>query len=88
MSAMEPLLTPRQLAAFLGVRVSTISGWTRNGVIPCVVLHAGKRRRVVRFLQSEIEKWVITRRSTARGDWNKYVRKKDESSEQGKKAPK
>ncbi len=59
---MQSLWTPKELARFLGIRVSTISEWTRQGIIPCVVLKVGERRRVVRFRESEIEEWLDSNR--------------------------
>jgi len=64
---MQSLWTPKELAGFLGIRESTVSEWTRQGIIPCVVLKVGERRRVVRFRLAEIEEWLDSTRSAALG---------------------
>jgi excisionase family DNA binding protein len=50
---MHPLLTPSQVAAVLGVKVSTVYQWTHERYIPFV-----KVGRLVRFNPVDIENWV------------------------------
>jgi excisionase family DNA binding protein len=52
----EQLLTPQQMAGKLGVAVSTIYQWTHTGFIPHV-----KLGRLVRFRESDVEKWLNNR---------------------------
>ncbi len=53
----EPLMTPRQAAELLSVRVSWVYGAVREGTLPCVRLG-----RHIRFMRSELERWVLTQR--------------------------
>lgn len=53
---MTKLLTPQQLADWLGVKLSTIYQWTHIGYIPHV-----KLGKFVRFRESEIVKWIEKR---------------------------
>ena len=54
----EPLLTAAEAAAMLSVRRSWIADAARSGHIPCVRI--GKH---VRFLRSDLERWVSEQRS-------------------------
>ncbi len=53
---MTKYLNPQELAAMLGVDVSTIYGWTSSKKIPYL-----KISRLVRFRPEEIEKWIKER---------------------------
>lgn len=53
---MTKYLKPQELAAMLGVDVSTIYGWTSAKKIPYL-----KISRLVRFRPEEIEKWIKER---------------------------
>ena len=57
---MEDLLTPKELASMLKVRVSTISMWARQNKIPHYVISAGRgskrERRIVRFSMKD---WML-----------------------------
>lgn len=44
------LLTPREAAALLGVRVSTVTRWANSGKLRCVFTPGGHRR----YLESDI----------------------------------
>jgi excisionase family DNA binding protein len=54
----EPLLTAAEAATMLAVRPSWIGDAARNGHLPCVRI--GKH---VRFLRSDLERWVGEHRS-------------------------
>ena len=54
----EPLLTPAEAAALLAVRRSWVYDAARNGQLPCV-----RVGRHLRFLRSDLERWVSERRS-------------------------
>ena len=53
----EPLLTPAEAAALLAVRRSWVYDATRHGELPCV-----RVGRHLRFLRSDLERWVSARR--------------------------
>ncbi len=57
-SLAEPLLTAAVAAKLLSVRTSWVYDAARNGELPCVRL--GKH---LRFLRSDLERWVAERRS-------------------------
>jgi excisionase family DNA binding protein len=54
----EPLLTPAEAAALLSVRRSWVYDAARQGDLPCV-----RVGRHLRFLRSDLEAWVTSRRS-------------------------
>ncbi len=49
-SLLDQLMTARQVAAILQLRVSTVEDYARRGVLPCIKL--GRHRR---FLRSQVE---------------------------------
>ena len=53
----EPLLKPDQAAALLAVRTSWVYEAVRNGRLPC--LRIGRH---VRFLRSDLERWLADKR--------------------------
>jgi excisionase family DNA binding protein len=53
----EPLLSAPQAAAVLSVRTSWVYDAARSGSLPCV--RVGKH---VRFLRSDLERWVAEQR--------------------------
>ncbi len=53
MATMDKLLTVEEMAAILGVAVSTIYQWTHQEYIPHI-----KIGRLVRFKQWQVEKWL------------------------------
>jgi len=58
---MEKLLTPDQIAEYLGVKKSTIYQWTHEGYIPYV-----KLGKFVRFKVSNVERWLEKRSTEGR----------------------
>jgi excisionase family DNA binding protein len=54
---MENLVSARELAASLNVSLSTVYSWVERGQIPAQ--HVG---RCLRFVPSEIERWLETQR--------------------------
>jgi len=60
------LLTPKQVAAILGVAISTVHKWAYQGLLPCVVLKQGKRKSVIRFRQEVLEEWIRKREIDSR----------------------
>ncbi len=57
----KELLNTAQLAEWVNVKESTIRKWTHYGFIPHV-----KIGRCVRFMESEIEKWLQERSEKGR----------------------
>jgi excisionase family DNA binding protein len=60
-SLAEPLLTADDAAGLLSVRRSWVYDAVRDGRLPCV--RVGKH---VRFLRSDLERWVREQRSPSR----------------------
>lgn len=58
---MEPLLTPDQIAAKLGIKLSTVYQWTHQGFIPHI-----KLGKLVRFREPDIVKWLEGRAHAGR----------------------
>jgi len=54
---LEPLLTASAAAELLSVRTSWVYDAARQGELPCV--HVGKH---VRFLRSDLERWIAEQR--------------------------
>ena len=59
----DALLSIEDVARRLGIRPSTVRSGVKRGVIPAVVLWAGRRRSLVRFEAEAIEKLIRERRS-------------------------
>jgi excisionase family DNA binding protein len=57
----KDLLNTAQVAEWLNVKESTVRKWTHYGFIPHV-----KLGRCVRFMESEIEKWLRERAEKGR----------------------
>jgi excisionase family DNA binding protein len=58
---MPKLLTPQQIADYLGVKPSTIYQWTHQGFIPHV-----KLGRLVRFREKTVMEWIAKREDRGR----------------------
>ena len=58
---MSRLLTPAEMAEYLGVKESTIYQWTHQGYIPHV-----KLGRLVRFRLDKVVKWVEKKETNGR----------------------
>ena len=58
---MNRLLTPQQIADYLGVKTSTIYQWTHQGFIPHV-----KLGRFVRFREKTVMEWIGKRENAGR----------------------
>ena len=59
---MERLLLPQDVAALIGVKLSTIYQWTHLGYIPHV-----KLGRLIRFKRISIQKWLERQEIDGRG---------------------
>jgi excisionase family DNA binding protein len=59
----EKFLTPEQAAEYLGgLNSRTVTRWAREGYLPSYPIGEGKRR-LWRFLESDLERWMLSRRS-------------------------
>ena len=62
------LLTPKNVADMLQVSQATISRMcTKTGGLPHIVLRKGRRKKVIRFRQDEVERWLRSRTLSAAG---------------------
>jgi excisionase family DNA binding protein len=56
-------LTPEQAADYLGgLNSRTVTRWAREGYLPSYPIGEGKRR-FWRFLESDLEAWMLSRRT-------------------------
>jgi hypothetical protein len=59
----QRFLDPEQAAAFLGgLNSRTVTRWAREGYLPAYPIGEGKRR-LWRFLESDLEIWMLSRRT-------------------------
>ena len=58
---MKTLLTAKQTAEYLNVKLSTIRKWTHLGFIPCV-----KMRGTVRYDLAKLDAWIEKRSTEGR----------------------
>jgi excisionase family DNA binding protein len=57
----EKLLKPKELQTILGLGKSIIYRMLASGVIPCVLVTEGQRRRSFRVRSRDLEKWMKVR---------------------------
>jgi excisionase family DNA binding protein len=56
-------LSPEQAAKYLGgLNSRTVTRWAREGYLPAYPIGEGKRR-LWRFLEIDLEKWMLSRRT-------------------------
>ena len=55
------LITARQVAEELNLRISTVYAAANDGRIPCVRLWKGKRRSLIRFRREDIDRLIQER---------------------------
>jgi hypothetical protein len=59
----QRFLDPEQAAVFLGgLNSRTVTRWAREGYLPAYPIGEGKRR-LWRFLDSDLEQWMLARRT-------------------------
>jgi excisionase family DNA binding protein len=59
----QRFLDPEQAAVFLGgLNSRTVTRWAREGYLPAYPIGEGKRR-LWRFLESDLERWMLSRRT-------------------------
>ena len=63
----EPLITAEDVAPILKVKAGTVYDAASRGLIPCVRLWKGRRKSLLRFRRSEIEKFIRDRSVPAGG---------------------
>ena len=57
----EPLLTAEQVSRILNIRPSTVYALCRRGALPHIRVAEGKRRALIRFRRSDLEKLLSDR---------------------------
>jgi excisionase family DNA binding protein len=61
-------LTPIEASEFLGgINSRTVTRWAREGYLPAFPVGEGKRR-LWRFLESDLEAWMLSRRTGQTSD--------------------
>jgi len=55
------LLTPETVAQQLAVSRSTVMRMIQDGALPAVCLRSGRRKKVWRVRQEQLERWVMNR---------------------------
>ncbi len=61
--AVRRFLTPVEASVFLGgINSRTVTRWAREGYLPSYPIGEGKRR-LCRFLESDLEAWMLSRRT-------------------------
>jgi excisionase family DNA binding protein len=78
---MKSKLTPKQIAVILQISLATVSRMTASGLLPAILVSVGRRKKIYRYDEDEIQKWMTershggtgrkaARRSEVRnGDW-------------------
>ena len=61
-----PLLTVKQVAELLNVKVSTVYQWVSMAYLPCVRLGVGLEKPLVRFDQTEVLAWLASKKAAGR----------------------
>ncbi len=62
-TASRRFLTPLEASEFLGgLHSRTVTRWAREGYLPSYPIGEGKRR-LWRFLESDLERWMLSRRT-------------------------
>jgi excisionase family DNA binding protein len=57
-STLPLALRPREAAKALGISTRTLWELTRRGVIPCVHVGSGRRRKTVLYPVAELQAWL------------------------------
>lgn len=52
------LLTQKQVAELFQVSQATVSRMAGAGELPCVILKQGRRKKLMRFRESDLEQWI------------------------------
>lgn len=55
------LLTQKQVAELFQVSQATVSRMAGAGELPCVILKQGRRKKLMRFRESDLEQWIARR---------------------------
>ncbi len=58
---LEPLMTPKQVAETLGMKLAWTYGAIASGFIPGVLISTGRRRRSIRVRPTDLERWMKNR---------------------------
>jgi len=55
------LNTPKEISALLQVSESTVLRMAYSGDLPCIPIRKGKRKKIIRFDSTAVEKWLAKR---------------------------
>ena len=58
---MKPKLTPKQIAVILQLSAATVSRLTASGQLPAILVSVGRRKKIFRYDEDAIEKWLAER---------------------------
>ena len=58
---MKAKLTPKQIAAILQISLATVSRMTASGLLPAILISVGRRKKIYRYDEDEIQVWIAER---------------------------
>ena len=58
---MKPVLDSKTVCSLLGISAATLSRMVSSNRIPHVLLGTGKKKKTIRFVESELEAWLVRR---------------------------
>ncbi len=58
---MNRLNTPKEISDLLQVSESTVLRMAYSGDLPCIPIREGKRKKIIRFDSTAVEKWLAKR---------------------------
>ena len=78
---MRNLLRPQAIAKILDVSRSSILRMIKDGSLPAVILRSGKRKKILRIREEDLEKWItIQMRQQSANKAGKSRRRQEEAS--------
>jgi excisionase family DNA binding protein len=64
---MKPKMTPKQIAVILQLSLATVSRMTASGLLPAILVSVGRRKKIYRYDEDEIQRWLAERSRGAAG---------------------
>jgi excisionase family DNA binding protein len=61
------LLTPEQVSEQLAVSRSTVLRLIADGALPAICLRSGRRKKVWRVRQEQLERWILGKEKQVKG---------------------
>ncbi len=61
---MSRLNTPKEISDLLQVSESTVLRMAYSGDLPYIPLRCGRRKKIIRFDPTMVEKWIVKRAKT------------------------